>query len=340
MDKTKWFGVNVIHFLNKWIKLPLEIVGFYLLISHSVPERLVTSGWLLFGLVVVALIGLLITNFWLMFKSFKIKQETETIFLERIDGINKKHGEEETLLKDSILNLEKRARYAEVFPMLNGAFQVLHSAVRNSYDDKTKYHEHFMSCCYSLEKAYIKITGHECHVSIKIIQFSNSQIPSASKISKNISNVLLRTYCRSSYSASTRNQIDFHKQITHPIKENTDFEEIHNKHADYFFCNDLTQLDIYNNSSLKLKQNGDFTIYPKAMTQEQKEKAWPLDYKATIVAPIRPIVKENKEDRIILGFLCIDSMVPGVFNEAFDKHILIGCADGIYNSFYKIFNIG
>ena len=62
-------------------------------------------------------------------------------------------------------------------------------------------------------------------------------------------------------------------------------------------------------------------------------KAWPLEYKAVLVAPIRPIIKETKENHLILGFLCVDCIVPGIFNEEYDKHILIGCADGIYNSF-------
>lgn len=67
-------------------------------------------------------------------------------------------------------------------------------------------------------------------------------------------------------------------------------------------------------------------------------KDWPLEYRATIVAPIRPIIKETKEDHTILGLLCVDCKVPGVFNQELDSHIMIGCADGIYNSFKKLFS--
>jgi hypothetical protein len=238
-------------------------------------------------------------------------------------------------LSIKINGLERKSRYADVFPLLNGAFQELHNAIRKNHDDKTKYHEHLVVCCHNLERVFSTITGHECHVSIKMTQFPQDKLPAANnKANKNVPEILLRTYCRSSSASSIRTQIDSQKHITHPVKENTDFEYIYANH-DHYFCNDLTQLDIYKNSSLKDKTGGDYIIYPKTYIND---KAWPLDYKAVLVAPISPIIKETREDKIILGFLCVDCKIRGVFNEEYDKHILIGCADGIYNSFYNIFN--
>lgn len=220
--------------------------------------------------------------------------------------------------------------------MLNEAFQELHNALRRDYQDKTKYHEPFIVFCQNLEKVFSHVTGVECHVCIKMTLYPKGQIPNPSKMEKILNNLQVKTYCRSNYSSSIRKQID-QTTLSHLVNENTDFEFVFKDRGICFFCNDLAKIDEYKNSSFKPKSGGSCIYFPSGTSFEDKVSKWPLSYRTTIVAPIRPLIKEVKEEHNILGLLCVDSSSPDVFNEVLDKHIMIGCADGIYNSFKKLF---
>jgi len=322
-ESQNWFKKII---RNPWLLLVMEVATFVVLVFKLLPESWIKTGWPLLLLITIALIGLLISNFRLTRIILHEKEQRGV----KIEELKNQH--------DALVRvLEKKAKYAEIIPMLNNAFQEIHHAVRQDHEDKTKYHEAFMTCCESLEKTFSYVTGVPCHVCIKMTVFPKNQLQSFSKFEKSLDNITIRTYCRSSSSLSSRIQID-QENYSHPIKENSDFEYIYKNKDDCFFSNDLTELPVYKNSSFKLKHK---TCEPFKVTtsQQQKIEDWKLGYRATIVAPILPLRKESKNEHIVLGLLCVDSKVPGVFDKELDTHILIGCADGIYNSFKKLFTI-
>jgi hypothetical protein len=316
---------GVRRFLEKWLVSILEFAGFALLISKIIPGMWLKTGWPLFVLLSIALLGLLIINYRLAINLSKFSDQKENEFSNRLS----------TLMEENI-RLEKKSRYAEVIPMLNIAFQELHNAMRRDHLDKKIYHEYFEKCCQGLEKVFTKVTGVECHVCIKATAFPNNQIPSPTRAEKNSGSYQVKTYCRSLQDLSYRVKID-QTSVPHLITENTDFEYIFRKKDDCFFCNDLAKLEEYKNSSIKLKNHGSCIFFPRGTSFSDKIEKWPLPYRATFVAPILPIIKETKDEHIILGLLCVDCVKPDVFNKELDSHIMIGCADGIYNSFKKLF---
>ncbi len=304
---------------NPWIRICLEIIAFILLVSKLIPANWLKNEWPFLVVIFSALIGLIYTN-------YKITNRL-------ISEINLKKLEIERITSP----LEKKSRYADIIPMLNDAFQELHTALRKDFSDKSKYHEPFVVFCHTLEKVFNHITGVECHVCIKVTLFPKGQIPNSSQMNKILNNLQVKTYCRSSSASSSRKQIDT-KSVTHMVNENTDFESVFRGKDSCFFCSDLAQIDDYKNSSFK-PLNGSYSYFPSGTPYETKVQTWPLNYRATIVVPIIPIIKEQKEDYNILGLLCVDSIRPNSFNDSVDKHIMIGCADGIYNSFKKLFPI-
>jgi hypothetical protein len=326
--------------LEKWWFKLFEAVAFVLLLTKLLPEKwlenIKETGWGLIILLGISVLSLLFINYLLTLGYAKEIANREQNFSDTISEIVENNNKKISELNKEIVKLEKNARYADVIPMLNIAFQELHNAIRRNHADKRMYHEYFEKCCQSLEKVFSRVTGVDCHVCIKMTSFTNDQIPSHSKVEKRVNNLEMKTYCRSLHLSNARIQIDQSK-VSHPITENTDFEDVFMKKGDCFFCNDLTEKDEYKNSSVKPQNHGSYFVFPKGTSREHKINNWPLPYRATIVAPILPTVKETSEERIILGMLCVDSKEPNVFNEDLDKHIMIGCADGLYNSFKKLF---
>lgn len=226
-SKSRRYKVGKI--LQHWGFKVLEVIAFILLFSKLIPEPWLetakATGWALFILLGFSVLTLLVINFLLTFGYAREVARRDIEFSEKIEGVQKDLNQKNAdILKENRL-LEKKARYADIIPMLTVAFQNLHNAVRKDHDDKTKYHESFTICCESLEKAFTKITGYDCHVCIKMTVFPSNQIPSYRKLEKDTDNIKVRTYCRSSSYSSTRSQID-QRDITHLIIENTDFESI------------------------------------------------------------------------------------------------------------------
>lgn len=321
--KKSFFTKYVIE--NTWLIFLLEIIAFILLIFKLIPPRWLSQEWPFLILVLVGLVGLIISNYILTNKLIsEIKQDKI-----RADKVQLEHLEKVAIL-------EKKGRYSDIIPNLNAAFQELHNALRRDSKEKVEYHEPFVLFCVALEKVFTHLTGESCHVCIKMASFPKDQIPNSNKMGKLINNLKVRTYCRSSSSSSLRKQID-QTPYTHLISENTDFESVFKDTDICFFCHDLATLNTYKNSSFKNQSGGSIHYFPAGTPFEQKDKNWPLGYRTTIVSPIRPLVEQNKDEHVILGFLCVDCNTPNVFNEETDKHIMIGCADGLYNSFQKLF---
>lgn len=310
---------------NHWVRVILEIIAFILLISKLIPDSWLKTEW-------PFLVLLSLTLFSLLYSNFRLTRN----LINEVKSNSKEIENLKTLNEIKIEQLERKSRYADVIPILNAAFQELHNALRRDFSDKKMYHESFVVFCNELQNVFSKITGVECHVCIKMTLFPNSEIPNPNKMGKILDTLQVKTYCRGSSSSSLRKQIDYGNQ-SHPVSENTDFEYVFKDRDVSFFCPDLAKIDGYKNSSFKIKNGGSPSHFPPGTPFEEKVKLWPLDYRSTIVASIRPLVEIEKDEHIILGLLCVDSQHPDVFNETLDKHIMIGCADGLYNSFKKLF---
>jgi len=98
------------------------------------------------------------------------------------------------------------------------------------------------------------------------------------------------------------------------LSANSDFLSLWDPQKDdpgYFFSEDLRQEDTYESSSLNYWRNIEGNPYRTAQDE------WPLWYRATIVWPIRqePRDELGMNDYICLGFVTVDSRVPGAFDE-------------------------
>ena len=147
---------------------------------------------------------------------------------------------------------------------------------------------------------------------------------------------------RDDISTRSRKDID-DKRHSHNLKENTDFSSLVfglNGCTRYFFCNNLPRLwaqGKYNNTSFNVKKDKVkyFPIGNKKLISH-----WPLEYKSTIVMPIRYIENfippdENAESHIKegwehWGFLCIDSSKTNVFNIRYSADIAAAFADALF----------
>lgn len=216
---------------------------------------------------------------------------------------------------------ERALRYKEIFKEINHAYNHVHSLVRSDSKDKAAYVTGFTHFCTHLAKVFETATGKKCGICIKFTSWE-----------ENGNEIEVKTLCRDLYSNTTRNHVD--NGLKHLLKDNTDFsyifKNINKPEGRAFFCNDLTRLSGYSNTSF-MQFDGFESPKPfnQYMKDEDKNKAWPLSYKSCIIAPFYPGIKDkDNAHKHIHGFLCIDSKESDVFNET-DKEIIIGCADGL-----------
>lgn len=133
------------------------------------------------------------------------------------------------------------------------------------------------------------------------------------------------TLCRDSKSDVDREPANA-KRI-HTVKGNTCFvhffENINTHEGKFFLSNDLTKHSGYQNSSIEYYRNS-------------IQDSWKLPYQSEIVVPLIAKIPDDKTP--VLGFFCVDSKGVENFNSDFDPEMLIGVADGLYNTLYNQVN--
>lgn len=133
------------------------------------------------------------------------------------------------------------------------------------------------------------------------------------------------TLCRDSKSDVDREPANA-KRI-HAVKDNTCFmhffENINTHEGRFFLSNDLIKRPEYKNSSMEYYRNS-------------TSEPWKLPYKSELVVPL--IAKIPDDGTPVLGFFCVDSKGIENFNSNFDPEMLIGIADGLYNTLYNQVN--
>jgi len=241
------------------------------------------------------------------------------------------------------------SKYPEALESLTMAFSQIHFCNKEllSYDfselddDKIELVEskvitNLIHSCNRLTEVFSLITGYKCSVSIKMIV----------EDSTNNNNNSVFTLARDNRS-SGRNAPDTSQQdhIKHSLLTNTDFNSIIVQEqkgiSDFFIHNYLPFHKNYLNTSFEVYGHPKEInkVFPMNLIQYiVRWKNWPLPYKSTIVVPIKPRKFEISGTRA-LGFICVDSKKMGVFKTYYDKQLLYGFGDGIYNLIEKFLEI-
>lgn len=218
------------------------------------------------------------------------------------------------------LEILKIKHYGKSHAYLSAAFAIIHQMNRVE-DLKFEMAIAKLSEFCTLIKEFFEVkNGATCACCIKILIKGESRQPGDFQVI---------TLCRDSKSIVFREQAStqMNQSVRHTVKKNTCFlhffENLNTHEARFFLSNDLTKEKPYNNSS--------FEYY-----RQSKEGEWPLPYKSEIVVPL--IAKLPDENTPVLGFFCVDSEGVDGFNVEFDPEMLIGVADGLYNTLYNQVN--
>ncbi len=119
------------------------------------------------------------------------------------------------------------------------------------------------------------------------------------------------TLARDAGSATESGQIDYYREST--VESNTASQQLINNKAKYFFSNNL----------LELHEAGNY---------ENDRQDWQLNYKSTIVWPIR-YFNDKERRHSIPALLCLDSKKTGVFDEEVCFHVGACVADMLFAYF-------
>lgn len=177
----------------------------------------------------------------------------------------------------------------------------------------------------SVTQAFAIVTGVNCRASIKLF---------GGGATGKEADIIVSTLARDNVSARQCEEYDCNN-VTHRIVDNTDFSQIFRGKIPYFFSNNLPALEHYENSHLE------------AINQVQigpnSPGYWPLEYKSTIVWPIRYLLKPEEREKEggkkqeLFGFLTIDSNSRNVFNRPIDTQMGALIADALY-SVLEVYN--
>ena len=315
-----------------WLRVGAEYIAIVILFSHFLPPSLI-ENWRENGVLAIFFLGIcllivLIFNFIITMRFRKELENKQAELTDKELFFAKKEAELMIELKE----LNRKARYADVFPHLNKAFSSLHDAEREPINDASEqnFRAAFRDFCTTLAQVFQHLTGvKECHVCIKIpIKTGNNN--------RKPEKVKAKTLVRDAI-VLNRDEVDG-KVIDHILSKNTDFEYIFNniqtEQGRYFFCNNLPAKTPYKNTSF-LAFGTSITYFHDNASIEEREKDWPLKYRAAINAAVCPGITQQRNTGTLVGFLCVDSPNKDVFIEKFDAEIISGCADGLYNPLKK-----
>lgn len=219
---------------------------------------------------------------------------------------------------------ERKSRYADALSRLNRGFEEIHYLNRcEATISKEQVITSFQKLCDSLVEVFTLLTNSPCSACIKIFKASSPNV------------LVFETLCRDKSVSRERTLNDIRSKeqnISHALDKNTAFSKAFHSNKRYFLSNRLPFLDGYDNTS--------FNLYgrPKGLNPITRMRYWPLPYKSAIVVPITP-AKITSTNSDLIGFLCIDSPKMGVFRAEYDVDIMVGVADGIYNTLKRFKDI-
>ena len=236
---------------------------------------------------------------------------------------------------EELEHLPRQSKYADALVFINYGFAHINDSHRihlrhNSISSKaeanlyvTQLVKEFGELCSMLERAFGVITQSKCSVCIKLL---------ANTKKTDLNNSKVYTLTRDSAWGEVRNHPK-DKDVKHWVKDNSSysyvFGKLGNPNGRSFINNNLPLDWTYKTSSFKVYE------IPKVnnlMSDAERLKAWTLPYKSTIVTAICPNISGQFNRDTLLGFICVDSEHMDAFPEEYDKILMEGTADGIYNS--------
>lgn len=199
----------------------------------------------------------------------------------------------------------RKTRYAEATIPLHKAMHYLRDAwymTQRLGDSDENFRRQVKESLQELARAYSIVTGTSCRTCIKLAYFDDTATEDQ--------RLKVKTYCR-----NTEAEERTHESGSDWVADNSDFEEImkadHEPATKRFFANKLPYIG-YKNSHY---------------TAEEMQRG-DMIYAATIVWPIRKKSETDTPD--LIGFLCVDSKTPCVFDNNYDVEIGAGYADALY----------
>ena len=232
----------------------------------------------------------------------------------------KKMLDDATIRGKDIIALQRQAKYGEAIDSLRKAFSKIHHLNNDLNDDlkgivNKSLITDLKEFCDDIADVFTEMTDSKCSVCIKVA-YKDVEM-----------GYCVKTLVRDKGSYDRANNDAQQKQKKHPFVNNTDFSRIFNRIRDIggeaFLCNDLEDLARAGGYSSTSSLNNDLKNY------------YDLPYNSTIVSAICPDLSKNQQDSsdLIVGFLCVDSPKKGeVFKDKWDKSLMIGAANGIYNT--------
>jgi YHS domain-containing protein len=168
----------------------------------------------------------------------------------------------------------------------------------------------------SVSVAFSIITSVKCRTCIKIV----GELEEAKNLTDNDSRLnylYVNTFARDQVSSSTRTAKDRSEGKKHIIGKNTDFEEIAKQGGKpYFFCNDLSKLELYKNTSDSFNHDAGSG---KPRKDYNSTIAWPISYILTKSEAIENGRARLKVlDQNFYGFFSVDAIPRGIFEERYD----------------------
>jgi hypothetical protein len=219
----------------------------------------------------------------------------------------------------------RNSKYGEALNTITSGFANIHDLHRYTSAQLVSemIKQRLKEMCTNISYGLTIITGYKVSCCIKIMS------PAKEK------DYLLSTLCRDSHDGVTRSRPDF--KIEHFLNQNSDFKTLLNDlrtgKSRFFVSNKLNWLRDYENSSFDPyggKPNRGGNWFFDLFLVAKQTIWWPLPYKSTIIVPIIPVNYKPTDE--ILGFLCVDSPNMFVFKRYYDVDLLVGLADGIYNT--------
>ncbi len=227
----------------------------------------------------------------------------------------------------------RNAKYGESLSTITTGFANIHDLNRyNTNQLATKMIEqHLKDLCTNISFALTTISGYKVSCCIKVMTQKD-----------NGTDYVLKTLCRDTHDGLSRARPDYKKE--HLVNANTDFKtllnDLENGKSRHFMSNKLNWLKQYDNSSFDSyggKPNWTNSYLADFFLLILRTVRWPLPYKSTIIVPIIPV--NYKPNDGILGFLCVDSKHMFVFRRYYDVDLLVGLADGMYNSINQLYSL-
>lgn len=238
----------------------------------------------------------------------------------------------------------RKSKYADANRLVHGAIHNARDAYHyidwclspernNTVFDKVRFREYMVRVLSATAQAFTLTTGTACRASLKVIG-NQARYDANTNL---YDSMFVQTLARDSISDKQCRNKDRDEDTKHLLFHNTDFRWLFERKVDYYHHKNLPSSDNYENTSL-----------PKGYKSSKDVSDWPLDYRSTIVWPIRYVYEREEidesantgtTDQDLYGFLTIDSNARGAFDERFDSQLGASIADALFpilDAYYKI----